>query len=110
MSFFKKFPDFISHGTTGVDGRSLEHRYSAIIENQKDMFPGRTELDLASHDGRWSLTALEAGAQHVTGIEGRRHLALKSCKVLKKYGYGKDHFKVIVGDLVEKICTLEKKI
>ena len=88
MNFFEKYPEFINEGTTGVAGQRLEYRYKAIIGNQKNYFKNAKVLDLASHDGRWSLASLEAGASKVVGIEGRENLVEKSNKILEKYGYG----------------------
>lgn len=70
MNFFDKFPEFITGGTTGVDGKRLNHRYRAIIENQRDAFSNAKVLDLASHDGRWSLAALDAGADKQETLVG----------------------------------------
>ena len=92
MNFFEKFPEFKTEGTTGIAGKRLEYRYSAIIENQKHFFKNSRVLDLASHDGRWSLAALEAGAKHVTAIEARKHLASKSKILLKKNSFNRPNF------------------
>ena len=109
MNFFNKFPEFVEQGTTGIRGKRLDYRYLAIIQNQIKLFKDSSILDLASHDGRWSLAALEAGAKHVTAIEARKHLASKSKILLKKYGYGIEKFKVLAGDLIEIISTLDKR-
>ena len=69
MNFFNKFPEFVEQGTTGIRGNRLNYRYLAIIQNQIKSFKDSSILDLVSHDGRWSLAALETGAKHVTAIE-----------------------------------------
>ena len=107
MRFFDKYPEFISEGSTGVFGNRLNHRYRAIIEHQKEVFPNASVLDLASHDGRWSLAALECGAASVTGIEARPDLAHKSQRLLAKYGYGSGRFDVIVDDCLHALDDLE---
>ena len=104
MNFFEKYPEFINEGTTGVAGQRLEYRYKAIIENQKNSFKNAKVLDLASHDGRWSLASLEAGASKVVGIEGRENLVEKSNTILEKYGYG-DKFTCFKEDLNNKILS-----
>ena len=107
VGFFERFPKFVADGTVGVVGNRLQYRYRAIIDNQRYAFPGARILDLASHDGRWSLAALDAGARHVVGIEGRPHLAEKSREILAGYGFGQDRFKVIIGDCLEVLDELE---
>lgn len=107
MNFFDRFPEFVTEGTTGVRGKRLQHRYHAIIENHRDVFPNARVLDLASHDGRWSLAALDAGADHVLGIEARPHLAEKSREILAQYGFDTKRFEVVVDDCVEAIDDLE---
>ncbi len=107
MNFFDRFPEFVTEGTTGVRGKRLHHRYHAIIENQRDVFPNARVLDLARHDGRWSLAALDADADYVLGIEARPHLAEKSRKILAKYGFDAKRFQVVVDDCVEAIDDLE---
>jgi hypothetical protein len=78
MSFFDRYSRFFDTsgiGTRLPDGsRSprLSYRYKAIIERNQALFAGARVLDLASHDGRWSLAALDSGAASVTGIEGRQ--------------------------------------
>ena len=107
MNFFEKYPEFINKGTTGVAGQRLEYRYKATIDNQRNSFKNSKVLDLASHDGRWSLASLKAGASKVVGIEGRENLVKKSNKILEKYGYG-DKFTCFKEDLNNKILKFEE--
>ena len=107
MNFFKKYPEFINEGTTGVAGQRLEYRYKAIIGNQRNSFKNAKVLDLASHDGRWSLASLEAGASKVVGIEGRENLVEKSNKILEKYSYG-NKFTCFKEDLNNKILKFKE--
>lgn len=109
MNFFDKFPEFVTEGRTGARHNRLHHRYRAIIENQRDVFANASVLDLASHDGRWSLAALDAGADHVIGIEARPHLAERSRKILTRHGFGAERFEVIVGDCLEVFDELESE-
>ncbi|MBL8201651.1 MAG: methyltransferase domain-containing protein [Chromatiales bacterium] len=52
----------------------LNARHRVILEPLRGEIEGRTVLDLASHDGRWSFAALMLGARHVVGIECRQEL------------------------------------
>jgi len=56
----------------GTVGRRMLERHKRIIDANIDYIRGRTILDLASHNGRWSYAALQAGASYVFGIEGRQ--------------------------------------
>ena len=86
MDYFARFPELAAEGTTGVRGRRLQYRYRAIIDNQRDMFAKARELDLTSHDGRWRLAALDAGAEHVLGVEARPRLTARSEKIWGNFG------------------------
>jgi hypothetical protein len=70
----------------------LSSRYEAIVESNRDRLRDARVLDLASHDGRWSLAALEAGAAHVTGIEARADLVRVAIDNMKYYGISDDRF------------------
>jgi len=73
-NFFDRFPRLRTTSTTDVRGERLEYRYRALIERNGELIRGKRVLDLGSHDGRWMLAALDAGARHVVGIEGRQQL------------------------------------
>jgi 2-polyprenyl-3-methyl-5-hydroxy-6-metoxy-1,4-benzoquinol methylase len=72
--FFDKHKEFLQTSTTGAFINRLNCKYKAIIEYSQSFFKNSSVLDLASHDGRWTLAALSVGASHVTGIEGRKFL------------------------------------
>ena len=52
----------------------LNARYNVILEPLRKEIEGKTVLDLASHDGRWSFAVLTLGAKHVFGVEYRQDL------------------------------------
>jgi len=72
--FFDDNPEFLETSTTASSKRRLNLRHIGIIEENEEILRGSSVVDIASHDGRWSYAALHAGATHVTGVEGRRHL------------------------------------
>ena len=84
--FFQRHPRFFDTGETNPDPNRLIGRYGAIIEPRRDIFAGARVLDLGSHDGRWSLAALDAGAAHVTGVEARANLIEKAEASFSHYG------------------------
>ena len=105
--FFDQFPRFYQTSSTAPEVGRLNLRYEAIIGENRDIFAGASVLDLASHDGRWSLAALEAGARSVTGIEARPELVNGAAKNLSKYGYGPDRARFLTGDMHQVLNTQE---
>jgi hypothetical protein len=99
--FFEQFPLFYRTSSTAPTTARLNLRYEAIFAENRDIFAGASVLDLASHDGRWSLAALETGARSVTGIEARPELVEAAKKNLGKYGYGADRVRFLTGDVHE---------
>ena len=61
MEFFDKYSRFFDTSSVGNWPDRLNSRYRAIISANKSLFDGARVLDLASHDGRWSYAALDAG-------------------------------------------------
>ena len=103
--FFEQFPRFYLTSSTAPTTARLNLRYEAIFAENRDIFAGASVLDLASHDGRWSLAALEAGARSVTGIEARPELVKAAAENLGEYGYGADRVRFIAGDVHEVLST-----
>lgn len=85
-------------------------RHKRIIEANVDYIAGKTVLDLASHNGRWTYAALKAGAKFVLGIEGRQILIDRGLPGFE--GIDKSRYAFICGDvydmheLAEKACGL----
>jgi len=90
--FFERYSRFLETGETNPNPNRLFGRYAAIIEHRREIFEGARVLDLGSHDGRWSLAALDAGAAHVTGIEARASLIQKTVENFSHYGIGADRY------------------
>jgi len=93
--------------STGLTTARPNLRYEAIVGQNRDIFAGASVLDLASHDGRWSLAALAAGARSVTGIEARPELVNGAAKNLSQYGYGADRARFVTGD-VHQVLTAQE--
>ncbi len=103
--FFERFPRFYSTSSTGLTTARLNLRYEAIFAENRDLFEGASVLDLASHDGRWSLAALATGARSVIGIEARPELVKAATQNLGEYGYGPDRVRFVTGDVHEVLST-----
>jgi hypothetical protein len=99
MAFFDDYPAFCGSGRTAAIPRRLNLRHRAIIEANQDILAGARVLDLASHDGRWSFAALEAGATHVSGVEARPRLVAAANRTFARYGATQDRYEFIQGDL-----------
>ena len=89
------FPD----GKWGLRPR-LEERYKRIVLANSDAFSGKSVLDIAANNGRWTYAALTAGAQHVTSIEGREDRASEAVKLLNSYDYN-GKYSCKVGDMYD---------
>jgi predicted nicotinamide N-methyase len=102
--FFDDYPRFYTtSNTTPYPGR-LNLRYEAIFTENRDIFAGARVLDIASHDGRWSLAAIKSGAAHVLGIEARESLATEAESNLHMYGIEPDRYRFVTGDIFEVLA------
>jgi predicted RNA methylase len=99
--FFDDYSAFFETSITGASAERLNARYRAIIQPNRHLLQDRRVLDLASHDGRWSFTALHAGAAHVTGIEGRQHLVTNANRNLTHCRVAPNRYEFILGDVFE---------
>jgi hypothetical protein len=103
--FFERFPRFYLTSSTGLSTARLNLRYEAIFAENRNIFEGAAVLDLASHDGRWSLAALATGARSVIGIEARPELVKAATENLREYGYPGDRARFVTGDVHEALRT-----
>ncbi|WP_426036975.1 class I SAM-dependent methyltransferase [Cypionkella sp. TWP1-2-1b2] len=78
----------------------LEERYKRIVTSNLDAFLGKTVLDIAANNGRWTYAALDAGASHVTSIEGREARAADAVHFLDDLGYS-GKYTANVGDMYD---------
>jgi Methyltransferase domain len=93
---------------TDVRGERLEYRYRALIERNRKLIHGQRVLDLGSHDGRWMLAALDAGARHAVGIEGRQELVDRARLTFREYRVPEDRYELIVGDCLTRLAELDR--
>ena len=82
----------------------MNERYEALFASNKDIFDGARVLDLASHDGRFSMAALKAGAAHVTGVEVRQSLVDKAQETFAFYGQDPETYRFVCGDVFEVLA------
>ena len=101
--FFDDHPEYLQTGGTSASLGRLNLRHLAIIKENEQVLSGSRVVDIASHDGRWSLAALEAGAEHVTGIEGRQELVRSSRRTFRTNGVPGSKYRFIQGDAHDKL-------
>lgn len=106
QNFFDRYPRFRETSVVGMEGNRLDWRWEAIFNRNRELFDGTRVLDLASHDGRWSMAALDAGAVHVTGIEGRESLVAAARDTFGHYG-ATDRSRFVCGDIVDVLARTE---
>ena len=66
-------------------------------------------LDIASHDGRWSMAALDAGARHVIGVEGRPELVDAARATLAHYNVPQEMYSFLHSDIMPALAKFEPK-
>jgi hypothetical protein len=98
--FFDAFPRFYETSETHDPYGRINLRYEAIFAQNADVFQNARVLDIASHDGRWSLAALCTGATEVIGIEAREELVEAARDNLALYAPGK-RYDFRAGDVFE---------
>jgi 2-polyprenyl-3-methyl-5-hydroxy-6-metoxy-1,4-benzoquinol methylase len=98
--FFERYPRLLETTQTKLLPNRLAARYEIIFQKLDVDFNDKTVLDLGSHDGRWSLAALDAGARRVVGIEGRSDMVDEANKTLSFYGFSVNKFNFIEGDIL----------
>lgn len=104
--FFDDYPRFFASSETGSMRNRLNRRHEGLISGHSEAIRGRRVLDLASHDGRWTLAALKAGAAHVTGIEARPRLNEAARQAMAEYDIAPDRFELLNGDVHEVLPRL----
>lgn len=108
--FFDAFPRFYGTSDTAASRGRLNMRYEAIIGENRDLLAGKRVLDIASHDGRWSLAALSAGAAEVVGIEARPELVEAAKDNLAHYGIAEDRYRFVVGDVHDVLAGADIEV
>lgn len=102
--FAERFPVFLDTSETSSFPWRLNLRHEAIFTSNRERLAGARVLDIASHDGRWSMAALEAGASHVTGIEARPDLVASAERTLAGLGVSPERYTFVAGDVFEVLA------
>jgi hypothetical protein len=102
--FFDGFPRFYETSHTTAFRDRLNLRYDAIFAENRAIFEGARVLDIASHDGRWSLAALETGAKSVVGIEGKADLVEHANANLAAYVEDDSRYTFYAGDVLDVLA------
>lgn len=97
--FFDDYPLFYESSDTAASPHRLNLRHEAMIASNQDILRDARVLDLASHDGRWSFAALQAGAKHVIGVEARPRLVDCANKSFAEYGVPTQDYEFVQGDM-----------
>ena len=105
--FFDSYPRFYSTSQTAAKPNRLNKRHQALINSNQPIIRGKSVLDIASHDGRWSLAAHKAGACHVLGIEAREHLVKSAQANMGEYQVPEDQVHFALGDVFGVLDHLE---
>jgi hypothetical protein len=92
--FFDRFDSFGSAETA----IRLRYRYEAIVARNRDLFQGARVLNLNSGDGCWCMAALDAGAEHVVGVEPSRKELRAASTTFAEYGIPSDSYRFISAD------------
>ncbi|MDI6909140.1 class I SAM-dependent methyltransferase [Nocardioides sp.] len=108
--FFDRFPEFYDTSETSSFPWRLNLRHDAIFAEHADLFSGARVLDIASHDGRWSMAALDAGAAFVLGVEARPELVDRADATLRRYGVDEARFRFVAGDVFEVLAHEEPQV
>jgi hypothetical protein len=102
--FFDKYPLFYESSETATHPGRLNLRHQAMFGDNLDIFEGARVLDIASHDGRWSFAALEAGAASVLGVEGRPDLVANANRTFEHYGADPERYRFVADDLFHALA------
>jgi len=105
MEFFDKYDRFYATSETSPFPHRLNGRYDAIIEKNKPLIEGAKVLDIASHDGRWSFAALQAGAAFVKGVEARSELINNAEETFSHYGISPVRYSMECKDIFSLTVT-----
>jgi len=107
-NFFDQYPEFYETSKAGNIPRRLNWRNKILIEENLELIKGKNILDITSHDGRFSFSAIMNGAKHVTGIEGRQKFVENSNHVMEKYQIPKNKYEFICGDIFNELQKIKK--
>ena len=104
--FFDLHPRFYQTSIVGSTANRLNSRYKAMIDANRECIAGKSVLDIASHDGRWSYAAYDGGARHVLGIEARPELVERAEATMREYGVPEGRISFVTGDIHREIAKV----
>ena len=108
--FFHQFDAFLATSQTSANADRLNARFAAIVEHSRTALAGKRVLDIASHDGRWSFAALQAGCSHVVGIEPRADLVRNARATFVRYGVASDRYEFLQADAFDALRPANVKV
>jgi hypothetical protein len=108
--FFDAYPRFYSTSITGAKPSRLNARHKVLIQSNQPIIRGKSVLDIASHDGRWSFAAHQAGARHVLGIEAREHLVQAAQSNMREYGLAEKQVEFVRGDVFVELIGFNPEL
>ena len=106
LHFFDSFPAFGETSRTGASLARINARYRVLIHENRDLFDGARVLDLASHDGRFSLAVLLTGAAEVVGIEHDRQLTDHAAEHMERHDIDPSRYRFERRDLFQSFLDL----
>jgi len=92
-----------NEGNANIAARLIE-RKKRIIDANMDAISGKTIVDLAANNGRWSYAAIEAGANKVTSIEGRPERVVEAKNLFAELGVS-EKIETHCGDMYDWLFT-----
>ena len=108
VPFFNDYPRFLETSTMRASFERLNARYTILIHRNRHLLEGATVLDLASHDGRFTLAALRAGARHVVGVEIDDVLVERAHANMAAYGVAPDRYEFVTRDMFRHFDELDE--
>ena len=99
--FFDDYPRFLDTSSTASNQYRLNLRHQGMFGSNAAIFAGARVLDIASHDGRWSMAALQAGAAHATGVEAGPELLSAAEETFRHYEVSPDRYRFINDDIFD---------
>jgi hypothetical protein len=102
--FVAQHPTLLETSETSAQRGRLDLRYEAIFAENADAFRDARVLDIASHDGRWSLAAIRSGAAHVTGIEARDDLVAHAAANFERYDVDPTAYRFVAGEVYDVLA------
>jgi methyltransferase family protein len=103
LNFFNRFDRF------GTDKNAVRwrHRYEAIVSSNRELFHNARVLNLHSGDGCWCMAALDAGAEHVVGVETSQKAIETAERTFIEYKIAPESYRFINLDMDAALKTMK---